>query len=411
VSELQRIVDSLAQSTKRAVSAHDPNRRLLAHSSQSGKIDEVRKESILTRKGPAKGFAWAKTFGIETSEDPVRIPPNNEIGMGPRICAPIRFDGQLLGYLWLIDPDESLPDETIPLIRSAANAAGLAIQQEELMKQIDRGRERELLRDLLSEQSDVRLHAVDDLIESSLLVPLDQVGALVVRPVRDRTAMTTRDTGLRARVERVMTRVRQRVAMRHSLQLLRPDHGVVLITFSSHEGGCLEELGTELQTRMVEALPEDDHWRAVVGVGDPQATLAESHFSYTQARKAAEVAGLLSAVSPVAKWSDLGVYQTLLQLPLSEVDMTSLHPGLKKLFEARDSHVWLQTLETYLDLGCDARESAKILFINRGTLYHRIHRIEEIAGVHLSSGRDRLALHLGLKLARLAGLLDTPSIA
>jgi DNA-binding PucR family transcriptional regulator len=91
--------------------------------------------------------------------------------------------------------------------------------------------------------------------------------------------------------------------------------------------------------------------------------------------------------------------------------MNSLHPGLTKLFEARDAHVWLQTLECYFDLGCDARGAAKLLFINRGTLYHRLHRIEEIAGVDLSSGRDRLALHLGLKLARLAGLLDTPSIA
>lgn len=409
MSELQRIVDSLAQNTKRAVSATDRNRRLLAHSSQIGSIDEVRRESILTRRGPAPAFAWARSFGVEESEVPIRIPTNDGLQMAARVCAPIRFDGKVLGFLWLIDPEVTMSDELFPLIQSAANASGLAMHQEELMIHLDRGRERELFRDLISDQQDVRAHAVDDLIESRLLVPSDCVVVLVLRPVRDRSGMTPTDTGLRARAEKVLSRTRQRFALRQALQLLRPDHGVLLVTCSTLEAKRIEELGVEMQERMTEAFEGEEGWRAVVGIGDPQTHLADSHVAYVQARKSAEVAGLLSSVSPVAKWSDLGVYQTLLEVPLSNVDIGSLHPGLARLSETRDSQVWLQTLECYLDLGCDARESAKVLFVNRGTLYHRVHRIEEIANVDLSSGRDRLALHLGLKLARLAGILDTPA--
>ncbi|MEQ4726237.1 hypothetical protein [Nonomuraea sp. B19D2] len=36
--------------------------------------------------------------------------------------------------------------------------------------------------------------------------------------------------------------------------------------------------------------------------------------------------------------------------------------------------------------------------------YYRLRRIEEIAAVERSSGGDRLALHLGLKVARLIEL-------
>jgi sugar diacid utilization regulator len=280
-----------------------------------------------------------------------------------------------------------------------------------LMQQLDRGRERELLRDLLSDQADVRQHAVDELIERKLLIPSDLVVALVVRPVRERSGMSPADTTVRGRVERVLTRARHRVAPRQALHLVRPDHGVLLVTCATHHLNTVEDVAAELHKYTAESVAGDGKWRAFVGIGDPQKDLSDSHESYTQARKTAEVAGLLNLGGAVAKWSDLGVYQTLVQLPLSDVDTRSLHPGLAKLFGARDSEIWLKTLECYLDMGCDARGAARTLFINRGSLYHRIHRIEEIAGVSLGNGDDRLALHLGLKLARLAGLLDGSTTA
>jgi sugar diacid utilization regulator len=64
----------------------------------------------------------------------------------------------------------------------------------------------------------------------------------------------------------------------------------------------------------------------------------------------------------------------------------------------------LATLETYLDLAGDAKASAQRLKLHRGTLYYRLQKAEQIAGVSLRSGDDRLALHLGFKLARLIGL-------
>jgi DNA-binding PucR family transcriptional regulator len=38
-------------------------------------------------------------------------------------------------------------------------------------------------------------------------------------------------------------------------------------------------------------------------------------------------------------------------------------------------------------------------------MYYRLSRIEQITGMSLASGGDRLALHLGVKLARLLKVL------
>jgi DNA-binding PucR family transcriptional regulator len=67
----------------------------------------------------------------------------------------------------------------------------------------------------------------------------------------------------------------------------------------------------------------------------------------------------------------------------------------------------LQTLEVYLDLAGDAKHAAERLALHRASLYYRLRRIEETAGIDLKSGTDRLAAHLAVKALR---LLDDPAL-
>jgi PucR-like helix-turn-helix protein len=66
------------------------------------------------------------------------------------------------------------------------------------------------------------------------------------------------------------------------------------------------------------------------------------------------------------------------------------------------------TLEVYLDLGCDAKAASERLHLHRATLYYRLEKVARLTDANLRDGNDRLALHLGFKLARLAGLHPCP---
>ena len=61
------------------------------------------------------------------------------------------------------------------------------------------------------------------------------------------------------------------------------------------------------------------------------------------------------------------------------------------------------TVEAYLDLGGDAKRTAEQLRLHRATLYYRLAKAAQLTGADLRNGHDRLALHLGFKLARLNG--------
>jgi sugar diacid utilization regulator len=263
-------------------------------------------------------------------------------------------------------------------------------------------REQELVRDLLSDDLDVREDASAALIDDAAFAA-GFAAILVVRPLRDRKPVLPSNAHVRALVEDALVRMRDAIGAQRSLHLVRPDHGVLLVVTGSDEPDEHLSIGRRLHDAVVDALVDDGAWEAVVGIGDPT-SLSNVRRSYDEARRTADLCAILAPAGPVARWSDLGVYQLLLELPLSDVNVASLHPGLGRLLASRDARIWLETLETYLDLGCDARGAAKAMEINRSSLYHRIHRIEDIAGVDLSKGDDRLVLHLGLKLARLNGL-------
>jgi hypothetical protein len=111
------------------------------------------------------------------------------------------------------------------------------------------------------------------------------------------------------------------------------------------------------------------------------------------ALREAELAAALRGRGRVVRWEALGPLQLLAPLagaPMPEALARLLpHPEL------------VETLEAYLDRAGDAQAAAAGLFIHRTTLYHRLRRIERIAGVDLHDGDDRLLLHMALRLRAL----------
>jgi sugar diacid utilization regulator len=144
---------------------------------------------------------------------------------------------------------------------------------------------------------------------------------------------------------------------------------------------------------------QDGDWR--LGQGPAVCELASVAVSYRAALDAIRIAGAIPEMGEIAAWDDLGAWKLLSQIRDGEEMRSAIHPGLTRVAELRDGAALLQTLEMYLDSGGDAQRTASKLFIHRTSLYARLRRIEREAGVDLSSGEDRLALHMSLRLARL----------
>jgi DNA-binding PucR family transcriptional regulator len=98
----------------------------------------------------------------------------------------------------------------------------------------------------------------------------------------------------------------------------------------------------------------------------------------------------------VADWSRIGPYRLLTALPPE----TAHDPAVAPLLSPAH-HELARTAEVYLDRAGQAGRTAAELGIHRQTLYYRLSRVEQLTGLDLDDGEDRLLLHMALKSARL----------
>ncbi|MGB2710698.1 MAG: CdaR family transcriptional regulator, partial [Conexibacter sp.] len=149
IGDLQGLVDALAEDLGRPVGVDDRHFRAVVYSSHVDGVDPVRVASILQREAPREVTAWLESLGIQDAEQPVRVPANRGFDMAARVCVPIRFDGTLLGYLWLIDEPEPLGDAELAESLRYATDIGVALYRVRRLEHDDRERERELLEQLV----------------------------------------------------------------------------------------------------------------------------------------------------------------------------------------------------------------------------------------------------------------------
>jgi hypothetical protein len=97
-----------------------------------------------------------------------------------------------------------------------------------------------------------------------------------------------------------------------------------------------------------------------------------------------------------ASWSRLGVDRLLAQLPAAAA--RDLPESLARFLRAEPRLV--ETLAAYVDAAGEVKATAAALSLHRSGVYYRLQRIEEMTGLDLDRGEDRLLAHLAIRLDR-----------
>jgi hypothetical protein len=396
--EVQALVEQLSADLDRSVLVDDASLRVLAYSPTLGSDDEVRKTSILTRETPREIRDLHFAQGIANAIEPVRTAPRPDVGLESRVCVPIRCQGALFGYLWLIDADQSLTDAECDAAKRCAAEIGTAMYRRDELERPQRELEVRLLEALLGDDVAARDAAAGELASGDVLVAGATIGVLALR--RSGQADAELGPAERARLGLALDQFRRTLPRRQALSTVGAHHGVLVVALS--ERGSIAELAQRAQDALDTAFAGEGH--AVIGFSEPCEHLRDAFRAHGHARLALRVAGALPDHDTPAGWDSLGAYRLLARAAETPHSRELIHPGLPKLFALHSKESLVQTLEAYLDNGCDTKLTAEALYLHRASLYYRLQRIEAITGTSLKSGGDRLALHSGLKLARLVGI-------
>ena len=392
MSDLQALVDALAAEIGQPVGLDDRRFRALAYSPHLDDVDEVRRTSILHREAPEAVTEWLESLGVAETAEPMRVPSNVELGMEARVCVPVRFQDTMLGYVWLIDEPDAVGVGQLRAAVVCAAELGTELFRSRRLESRQRAREAEVLEELL-------LGSGDQHDAARQLATLLTVGQYTVLVVQSRLGRAQLDPSLvKVRFGAALERVRHSVPPRQFLMLATHDQAIAVV--------MVDVVGAERRARALLAATEDqfadlDGVAFSVGTGKTRAAFPELRDCYREAAGAVRVACRVPRCGPIAMWPALGSYRTITRLVGSGDPAPVVPESLAQLLATPEAPTLVTTLETYLDHAGDAQAAASALYVHRSTLYNRLHRIEELTGVDLRSGDDRLELHVGLRLWRM----------
>lgn len=379
--DLQEIVDLASQLLGQPALLEDRDFNLVAFHSQKPGIDVVRQRSILERGSSVEVRAWFEQFGIATAPRPVSTPVDPERGTLGRLCVPARWNGVNHGYLWVLDPDgEVAGSAAVVEVQQLAVHAGALLAQ----RAMGRYDVSMLLDSLLSPDSARSRPAADEIIERNLLGATDPV---VVVDVQLRPAEEAVPVNVWSLPPGVVAAV-------------HPGRATLLVRLAA-PGDLSAASRIAVEIRKQHEFRVGTGWRGslLIGIGDAQPSLRSARRSHRQATLAARVAAL-EGQPRTAAWPDLGVYRLLGCGPESDLFDAVLDNRVRRLLEHGDAEL-VRTARTFLDEAGSMQRTTARLGIHRQTAYHRIRRIEQVTGLDLAQGGDRLALHLGITLAPL----------
>lgn len=391
--------DTLAETLGGSVIIEDRDFQLLAYSRAAGEIDEARQRAILERRLPDDYLRAFNAQGVLSrllgGEDIIRVKPVPEIGLGPRLVAAIRDEGELVGSIWLARAEAAFSknDEehllaaarTVgPSLRRALNSRGLLAER---MRQdtlaLLRGDHPDLVTSRLSRllgiPSSTPVHVLYCWVDIHGTDGDDVIRRLHLAVERAGQAMRAVVTST---VEGEVTKV---------LKIGCPNAG--------------EECDNSAPLRFADLIRKelgDASLQVLIGVGEHQSSLFLAAESAGQAEKALAILrryprGVTATLQHV--WADAALDEAVVLLSGS---LSNWGDALNRLAgeDGRRGSEYVHTLDVALEHWGDVRTAAEHLHVHPNTVRYRLQRVCEIGQIDLSRSSERVVLQLQLRERR-----------
>ncbi len=390
----QRLIDDLAERLQRSVVIDDPGVRLLYASQHYGDEDEVRTHAMLQRRASSAAIGHVLAQGVSGWSTPGVIPPNPEIGMHARVCYPIRWRGELIGLLLVVDAEGGITTSELSAISGAGDELAPLLAAERQSDAVAGGEELQAaVNDLLGDSALVRLAALRTLTSTMDLRAFGRVRVvrLEVQPAEGAT-----DSHVSAALRFALDANSADLARVPTLVSARGHAGTAILGSVSRP--ITEDQASHLATRLVARVHEvaADRFECVAGVGSEVEGLERAWASNDQAALACRATA--PGARDVESWTALGPMALLLHLPTEQLPVEALPAEMQRVLAVDKDGRLLETLRAFLDHAGSIPATSLALHVHRTTLYYRLDKLRELADVDLDDGDARLSLHMSLKL-------------
>ncbi|WP_159941776.1 MULTISPECIES: helix-turn-helix domain-containing protein [unclassified Nocardiopsis] len=413
--DLFSMAQTIARITGGLVSIEDAASRVLAYSS-GAEVDELRRLSVLGRRGPESYLALLREWGVfaklRAGEEVVRVDEHPELGIRRRLAVGIHAGRQPLGAIWVQEGAQPLSEHAEEALLGAARTTALQMIRQRTHASADLRLREDLLASLLEGRIDAS--ALADTVEVT-----SERGALVVAFAVTGEEAGEERAGRPDRPERELRR-RQLVDL------------VSVHTAAYRRSALVTELGGRVYVLLPDLARGREGWRgaeksvlalarrtvaaarAALGleVQGAVGSLVERLADLTDSR--AEADRVLDAMGRDADrgmdWEVATISDVRSRVLISETlarlreDPSLRDPRVSRLIEhdRAGGADLVHSLLAYLEAFGDARAAAERLHIHPNTLRYRVRRAAQVSGIDLGDPGERLFTQLQLLMEQQA---------
>lgn len=401
LGDLFSLAQTVASMTDGIVSIEDTANRVLAYSRSDDEVDELRRLSILGRRGPESFLAMLREWGVyqrlRAGEEVVGIEERPELGIRRRMAVGIHAGTQPLGTIWVQEGPRPLAERSERALLGAARVASLQLIRQRTEATAAPRLGENLLTGLLDGRSDA------DSVAGNIGADAAKPGAVVAFTLRPyEQAVTSDRSEWELQLVEMTSLISVHAAAYRRSALVTTVASRVYVLLPELPPGSAQTAALSLTREIVSAAKKHLRPRVQAGVGSVMPSLKDVADSRTEADRILDAMGHdlhaeVATISDVRAKVLLSEVLTVLQGNDRFRDQRLATLAQHDLAHGTDL---ARSLLTYLESFGDVRGASEQLHVHPNTLRYRVRRAGQVTGIDLTVPAERLNAHLQLLLAR-----------
>lgn len=406
MGDLFSLAQTVAAMTGGIVSIEDTANRVLAYSRSDDEVDELRRLSVLGRRGPEPFLAMLREWGVyqrlRSGEEVVRIDERPDLGIRRRMAVGIHAGTQPLGTIWVQEGAQPLSDRSDRALLGAARVAALQlIRHRTETTAAPRFRE-----NLLTGLLDSRIDA--DSVAGNIGADARKHGVVVVLTLRpeEQSGFTDRSEFELQRAE-MTSLISVHAASYRRSALVTTIGSRVYVLLPDLAGRSAESAVVGLTREIVAAAKTHLRARVQAGIGSVVSTLADVAVSRTDADRILDAMAhdVQAEVATIADVRSRVLVSEVLTLVQDNERVRDPRVRVLTEYDAEHGTRFAHSVLAYLEAFGEVRAASEQLHVHPNTLRYRVRRAADLGGFDLADPTERLSVHLQLLLAhRSAGM-------
>lgn len=310
----------------------------------------------------------------------------------------ITTGSETLGYLCVLNPEDSMEEMDEIAIEHSATLAALVMLKEIAVKEAENSLREDFLEETLKGVNSPQILAKKaatfgyDKNKGYHLALFNLTSWEIMANCKTENQLFILKKYLLTFIEQCISKYSLRYMYKFS-----HDKILLLLQVSNEDFPLVEKASQEI-IDMIKA--KYGSYGIVVGISNYYSKLENLNLAYQEASRAIELAGI--ANKTVTLFTDIEVYNLFYEISRQDFSQSFFKEKLGLLIEydKKNGSQMVTTLEHFLVCNCNLQETSTSLYVHRHTLRYRLQRIKEITGLDPLISQDRLKLQMALMLLK-----------